>query len=253
MMGFNKESYTEEYFLNRDKDGNCVDYGALGADEWLTGGIFGEIKAAIDLVPLQGKRVFEIGYGRGESIRYMCNSKGIDSYAGVDFSDAAYSLTTKIVEEEQYTNVELYCGDALEFLQGKSYRETFDVIFLLDAIEHIPATEMDHILPLMWDSLVYGGCVVIDTPFYAIDEDFIAQGYKYHQASPTDQHQKTRGMHCNKYSRSGLLAEMGGHGFYIVSDQIFRKKRLRNLWRYFNRRILGRRIFNKDVNEEKSI
>ena len=86
-MGFLKEKYTREYFLSQDKDGNKLNYGALGGKEFLEGEIFEDIKDSLaTLENYEHKNVLEIGFGRGESIKYLVQH-GIDSYYGVDFSN----------------------------------------------------------------------------------------------------------------------------------------------------------------------
>lgn len=222
-MGFAKHKYTREYFTGRDSLGHPLDYGALGADAWLAGGIFAEIKAAVDLVDLNNKTVLEIGYGRGEAARYMLQRKGIKSYVGVDFSESALEIALKTLSGCNSSRYRLVQQDALVFLQQEKFESCFDVVFMLDTIEHIPKAEVRVILPLLSAALCSRGYLILTTPFYSIDEDYIAQKYRYLQPSASDLHPATAGMHCNKYTKERLLNEMSEAGFRIVSEKQFQK------------------------------
>lgn len=224
-MGFLKERYTLEYFTGRASDGSELGYGALGADEWRKGGIFDEIRTRIDSVDLRGKSVLEIGYGRAESARYMLAEKGVAHYVGLDFSDAAHALARETLADLPSDRFELHCADALEFLAGKCYANRFDAVFMLDVIEHIPASETSALLPLLVGAIKPGGHLVVDTPFYGVDEDFIGQGFVYIDPSASDVHPRTSGMHCNKFTRERLVAEMNAAGLQMRGDQLFQKPR----------------------------
>lgn len=222
-MGFLKERYTREYFTGRASDGTELGYGALGADEWRQGGIFDEIRTRIDVLDLRGRSVLEIGYGRGESARYMLSEKGVAHYVGLDFSEAAFALATETLADQASDRFELHCTDALEFLTGQHYADQFDVVLMLDVIEHIPASETSALLPMLVVALKPGGHLVVDTPFYGVDEDFIGQGFTYIDPSASDVHPRTSGMHCNKFTRERLIAEMKAAGLDMSSDHVFRK------------------------------
>lgn len=222
-MGFLRDRYTREYFTGRDRNGTELGYGALGADEWRNGGIFDEIRTRIDLVELHGKSVLEIGYGRGESARYMLSEKGVARYVGLDFSDAAHALAMETLADQPSGRFELHCADALDFLAAKGYAKQFDVVFMLDVIEHIPTSETSTLLSLVVHALRPGGHLVVDTPFYGVDEDFIGQGFAYVDPSASDVHPRTSGMHCNKFTRERLMSEMTAAGLLPRSDHLFRK------------------------------
>ena len=222
-MGFLREKYSKTYFTGRLETGQKAHYGALGADEWRAGGIYNEIREPIDQVDLAGKRVLELGFGRGESARYLLQEVGAALYVGVDFSDAACELAHGTLAPIDRTKWSIECGDALEFLAERAFEETFDAVLMLDTIEHIPTGEMQHILPMLYNALVPGGCLIVDTPFYPVDEDYIAQGYRYVAPSASDLIPETTGMHCNKFTRHRLLREMRAAGFEVLGDKLFRR------------------------------
>jgi len=233
-MGFLKDKYTREYFTNQMADGKRTDYGALGADEWREGGIFHEIQEQIDLVDLTGAHVLEIGYGRGESARYMFREKGIARYTGVDFSEVAHELACESLAGISKERWRLEIADALEYMRSKAFRFCFDAVFMLDAIEHIPRSEVLEILPLILQALKPGGFLVVDTPFYGIDEDYIDQRFRFLQPSATDLHPATEGMHCNKYTRERIRREIGSAGFKILSDKKYQKPQFPDLQKRIN-------------------
>lgn len=222
-MGFLREKYSRTYFTGMLESGVKAHYGALGADEWRSGGIFDEIRDPIDQVDLAGKRVLELGFGRGEAARYLLRDVGAASYAGVDFSEAACELARESLASLPRDRWALHCGDALEFLRGNDFCDTFDAVLMLDTIEHIPTSEMAEILPRLYNALRPGGYLIVDTPFYPVDEDFIAQGFRYIAPSASDLIPETSGMHCNKFTRNRLLREMRAAGFEVAGDKLFRK------------------------------
>ena len=222
-MGFLREKYSRTYFTGIDESGARTHYGALGADEWRGGGIFGEIRDPIDQIDLAGKAVLELGFGRGESARYLLRDVGAASYTGVDFSEAACDLACDSLASLPRDRWALHCGDALEFLRDHDFHEAFDAVLLLDTIEHIPTSEMAEILPRLYSGLRPGGYLIVDTPFYPVDEDFIAQGYRYIAPSASDLIPETRGMHCNKFTRNRLMREMRAAGFEAPGDKLFRR------------------------------
>ena len=222
-MGFLREKYSRTYFTGIHESGVKAHYGALGADEWRSGGIFGEIRDPIDQVSLAGKNVLELGFGRGESARYLLRDVGAASYTGIDFSEAACELALESLAGLPRDKWALHCGDALEFLSHNDFSESFDAVLMLDTIEHIPTAEMAEILPRLYNGLRPGGHLIVDTPFYPVDEDFIAQGYRYVAPSASDLIPETSGMHCNKFTRNRLLREMRAAGFDAVGDKLFRK------------------------------
>lgn len=222
-MGFLKEKYSKTYFTGLLENGAKAHYGALGADAWREGGIYAEIREPIDQIELAGKVVLELGFGRGESARYLLREIDAARYVGVDFSEAACELaeeTLASVAPERWT---IHCDDALAFLTAQGLDEEFDAVLMLDTIEHIPTSEVLQILPMIYNALKPGGHLIVDTPFYPVDEDFIAQGFKYVAPSASDLIPETKGMHCNKFTRERLLREMCAAGFQVAGDKLFRK------------------------------
>lgn len=222
-MGFLKEKYTKPYYTGLDDKGNLVGYGALGADDWRKGGIHKTIRRQIDDVKLENKHVFEIGYGRAESARYMMKTKGIASYFGIDFSEDAFELAKQTLSSYPRTKYDIVCRDALPYLESKQFTRCYDVCFMLDVIEHIPQQEARAVLKLVHQALVPGGMLSINTPFYQVDEDYIAQGHIYIDPSKSDLNPATKGMHCNKFTRERFMKELRDIGFKYIQDRLYQK------------------------------
>jgi SAM-dependent methyltransferase len=233
-MGFLKEKYTIEYFTGRDASGRRIkDFGVLGVDEWETGGLYADIKDAIDSVETRGRRILEIGFGRGESARYLLSAKKAEYYCGVDFSESALELARMTLSLMSQTRWKLAHADALVWLEQESFVSAFDVVFMLDAIEHIPAVEVGRILPFLYRALTPNGFLVIHTPLYGIDEDFISQGFSYIAPTPSDINPATRGMHCNKYTKQRLLSECMQVGFGARSPYVYKKCKIPHIYTRF--------------------
>lgn len=227
-MGFLKEKYTKEYFLKRDDNGNKLHYGATGAEEYLLGNICKDITDSLELIEdYSDKNILEIGYGRGESIKYFAN-KGAKSYYGIDFSEAAFELANEnIMRNIKNENFNIYCDDALENIKTnikKIKDRNINLVVMLDSIEHIPKNEMVEIFKLI-DKLTKKGALFLGhTPFYEIDEDY-CKNKEYIKPTPSDLIEETKGMHCNKYTKTRFYKELNSVKFFLYkSDRLFIKK-----------------------------
>lgn len=220
-MGYLREKYTREYFLGRDESGNRLAYGVAGYEEWVQGRVYADIERSLLRVDWQGRNVLEIGFGRAESARYILEH-GAVRYVGIDFSPAACELARTTLAGLCGARYELIDGDALEIMRERGYEAGFDAVLMLDVIEHVPTTEVRQLLPLIHRAIKPGGDFLVHTPFYALDEDLIAQGGEYRAPSVSDLIPETRGMHCNKFTRVRFHQELLQAGFEPLSDRHFR-------------------------------
>lgn len=215
-MGFAEEKYTEEYFLHckKNPDGTTtpVNYGVLGIEEFREGKIPSRVINFLSSINFMDATVFEIGFGRGEALKYA-REKGAKRCFGVDFSANAVKIAKEFLSPIQPNcPIVLICSDILFYI-GYVATQSIDVVLMLDVIEHIPKQEAESILAHVNRILRPGGSLVIETPFYSIDEDFIAQSYKYKDPSPTDLIPETKGMHCNKFTEHRFYETLTNYGF----------------------------------------
>lgn len=217
-MGYVQDKYTEEYFLHKkqNEDGTFspTNYGALGIEEFNKGGISQRHLALLKQANFVNASVLEIGFGRGEAIKYACD-KGAKKVMGVDFSSAAVKIATKYLNKYADTSacrVNLFCGDILDFLPGLPAK-SFDLVLMIDVIEHIPKQEAEQVLRHVNRVLCHTGKLLVETPFYSVDEDIIAQQGVYTCPSITDTIPETKGMHCNKFTEKRFIDTLVEYGF----------------------------------------
>ena len=220
-MGWLRQKYTREYFLQRDAAGNRLSYGVHGVEWWEKGVIYPEAEDILSSLDLRAAMVLDVGFGRGEAIRY-CVTHGARHVVGVDFAEVtleiAQSTTLRGISSTQYTLVN---ADILDYLADRSDVCRFSHILMLDVIEHIPRFETERILPDLFRRLVPGGCLVVHTPFGPEDDDLFITGGKVSCKDSSDLCDETKGMHINRYSSAGLAAQLGRHRFCRWTDYVF--------------------------------
>jgi SAM-dependent methyltransferase len=148
------ELYTREYFTT-----DCEGYDLfLQGTEGLPERIAEALESAGDL---RGKRVLDIGCGRGELV---CEAVRRGAAAvGIDYSQAAIELSRErldTMDEPLRGRAEFYLADAkgLAFEGG-----SFDVVFLVDVYEHLYPYEIEHTLAEVKRVLRPGGRLIVHT------------------------------------------------------------------------------------------
>lgn len=99
--------------------------------------------------------VLDIGAGRGEMLTCMKNW-GYDNYLGIDITHSTVNFCKSL--ELNCTYVE----NTVQWL--KEHQNEFELITLLDVIEHIPKNETFEFLGAIKDSLRNSGILIIQTP-----------------------------------------------------------------------------------------
>ena len=222
-MGIHQEKYTRKYFTGVDESGNPVGYGGtIETDQnglWQLREHNSKILAQVDF---SEKRILDIGFGRGEAICYAYLNGAIDC-VGVDFSEAAVDLANELIEKRNLPKAELHQSDALQFINeyaekyGDIEAKKFDVIMMLDFIEHVPRLELRKVLTSLKKIMASKAIVVINTPAYKYDNDVVQNGYDQRNMEgcndTSDITPETQGMRCNKYSVISLQQFMGECSF----------------------------------------
>ncbi len=148
------ELYTREYFTTDCEGYDLFLRGAEGLPE--------RIGVALDSAgELRGKRVLDIGCGRGELV---CEAARRGATAvGIDYAQAAIELSRErlaALDEELRERAEFLLADAkgLDFPGG-----SFDAVFLVDVYEHLHPYEIEHTLAEVKRVLRPGGRLIVHT------------------------------------------------------------------------------------------
>ena len=221
-MGYAQDKYTKTYFLRRDQNGNPTAFGVIGLEEFEKGGIRSQDKALLAPLDFKGKAVLELGFGRGEAIKYALD-QGARRVVGVDFSEDAAAIARQFLQ--QYGLVaEIVCADALEFVKCEKNEQCFDLVLMLDVIEHIPRAECAILLKEMHRILKPKAVLVINTPVFGADNDVLVEGLKPRARDESDDYPETSGMHCNRYTKASLRRFMRICGYGAIGGHFFAKQ-----------------------------
>jgi len=221
-MGYVREKYTATYFLKKDGRGNATSFGVEGQPEFERGDIRKQDKEILKRLDFRGKAVLEFGYGRGEAIKYAIEC-GADKVVGVDFSEDAFNIA-RVFLNEYGLKAELFCEDALVFLKdyiNDSANTLFDIVLMLDFVEHVPRTELTDILGYLHRLLSERAVIALNTPVFRVDNDVVAEGLKPEARDTSDEYQETAGMHCNRYTKKSLSGFMKECGFESISGHFY--------------------------------
>lgn len=211
-MGRVKEKYTKDYFLgNKSKIGYT--YGVAGFHSFAKGVIDSRYLIMFPWLDCKGKFILDIGCGRGEVVG-ICASRGASLVVGMDFSEESIEICRARLRN--YKTVQLIRSEATELCEHNK----FDVVFMLDTIEHIPSYEMEVVYEKIMTSLKLGGLFIFNTPI------FNQSNFK----DMADIIPELQGMHCNKQTSQSLSESCSKHGFLVFLPWIWKKKgRLENM------------------------
>jgi len=221
-MGHVREKYTAEYYLHHDGEGRPVGYGADGLEEFRRGEVRPVDRDILERIDFMGKRVLDVGCGRGEAVKYAAGRGAVEVH-GVDFSEAAIAIAREFLAASGIT-ASLHCADALDLLHAwrkEGGRGPFDVVMMLDCVEHVPRSELTSLLAALLPMMAPRGLLVVNTPAFGADNDVIAEGLKEDARDDSDDHPETAGMHCNRYTCRSLKTYLRRNGFGAVSHHLF--------------------------------
>ena len=102
----------------------------------------------------RGARILDLGCGPGYMLKLL-QTEGFTNLNGIDISEEQIAIARR-----RGLNVEK--ADAIEFLAN--LKESYEVIFGLDFLEHFHKGEIFNLLPLIHRSLSPGGILIIQTP-----------------------------------------------------------------------------------------
>lgn len=188
---------------------------------------------------LHGKRVLDVGCGRGELVLQSALG-GADAW-GIDYAHAAVEIARKALESAQgdvppdRLHVAQMDVKALEF--GDAF---FDVAFMMDVVEHLYPHELAQTFDELRRTIRPGGLLVMHTSPNKVLEDVVYKRYSRHvnrialsaarklrlqdalfndvmlSDDPEFPHDRfEREMHINEQTAPTLRAETERHGFRV--------------------------------------
>lgn len=230
------EIYTGDYYLT-----NChgyEDFVASGGRK--VGPRF--VKALSLAGQLRGKRVLDVGCGRGELV-IQSAMRGADAW-GIDYAEAAVQIAEGALDgadaalRERMHAVQMDVK-ALRFEDGY-----FDTVFMMDVVEHLYPQELSRAFEELRRVTRPGGRIVLHTSPNTLFERTIYPHYsrRINQIAraaskllrindglfnktmlptgpefPHDAFERT--MHINEQSLAGLCAEVERHGFRVRTSE----------------------------------
>jgi 2-polyprenyl-3-methyl-5-hydroxy-6-metoxy-1,4-benzoquinol methylase len=224
-MGYLRDKYKKSYYLKEDTAGNATTFGVAGIEEYRKGTIRYADEDILSRLDFNDRTVLDIGCGRGEAVKYAFDHRAA-KVIGVDFSEDAISLATAFMNKHN-VKAELHCADALPFLKDyakallPNTKSRFDVVLMLDSIEHIPRSELTELLTFMKPLMSARGILAVNTPHFGIDNDVIVEGLKDLAWDGTEAQDCTAGMHCNRYTIHSLKVYLRRLGYRSLSHHLF--------------------------------
>jgi cyclopropane fatty-acyl-phospholipid synthase-like methyltransferase len=234
--------YTDEYYLT-----NCHGY-----EEFVASGgrqVGARFKKALALAGnLRGKRVLDVGCGRGELI-IQSAMRGGDAW-GIDYAEAAVQIARGALgavspEVQPRTHAEQMDIKALRFDDA-----FFDVVFMLDVVEHLYPDELRRAFDELRRVICPGGRLILHTSPNTLFERVVYPNYsrRVNQAAlavsrrlrfsdglfnetmlptsgefPHDTYERT--MHINEQSLAGLKRQVEDHGFRVAHSEYWEPPR----------------------------
>jgi len=225
-MGVFQEKYTKEYYTGIKEDGTILPYGLERRkdDGYQRGDVRELDEYILSRVSFSGQRVLEFGYGRGEAIKYAME-RGAASYEALDFSQAAAELAKEFLAEQGIDGVKLHCTDALQFMLNCPKDNMYDIVIMLDVVEHIPRIELEQVMKLLHHHLSEKAVIVIGTPVYREDNDMtvepLKEANKKNMVDTSNLLPETFGMHNNLYTVPSLQKFMASCGYINITEVHF--------------------------------
>ncbi len=224
--------YTDRYYLT-----NCHGY----EDFVVSGGrkVGPRFVRALDLAgDLRGKRVLDVGCGRGELV-IQSAMRGADAW-GIDYAQAAVDIAERALASaepalREHVRVRQMDVKELQFDDG-----FFDVVFMMDVVEHLYAHELSRAFEELRRTMRPGGRLVVHTSPNKVFEQAVYRRYSRRvnqlalrlsralgihdglfnetmlPTGPEFPHDMfERQMHINEQSAPRLRAELGRYGFRV--------------------------------------
>jgi len=109
-------------------------------------------------------RVLDLGIGSGNF--ELLYAGRVRSIVGIDYNDEAINFVEKKCKENKIKNVRLICADICELNSNKYFNLKFDLIIIVDVIEHLDFEDPEGFLEFLKGALASNGQVCVITPNY---------------------------------------------------------------------------------------
>ena len=249
--------YTDQYYLT-----NCHGY----EDFVATGGheVGPRFRKALQLAgDLSGKRVLDIGCGRGELVLQSA-MRGADAW-GIDYAPVAVEISSGATARadaaaRERTHIEQMDVKAMQFDDA-----SFDVVFMMDVVEHLYPHELARAFDEIARVMRPGGLLVLHTSPNKVFEEKVYPNWSRHvnrvaldlskrfnfedkflfnefmlpDKREFPRNRWERAMHINEQTMGGLRRQLRQHGFRIRRAEFWEPPRPKN---YFPTRELNRAL-----------
>jgi SAM-dependent methyltransferase len=121
------------------------------------------------LLPAEG-RILDVGCGFGLFAAYFAQTQPGRRITGIDTNERRVEMARQLVQKLGVTGHEFIAGDARDVQRMTG--GTFDAIYVLDVMHHVPREDQEALLLCLRDLLVPGGVLVLKDittePHYAL-------------------------------------------------------------------------------------
>ncbi|HXK34868.1 MAG TPA: class I SAM-dependent methyltransferase [Dehalococcoidia bacterium] len=232
--------YTDDYYLT-----NCHGY-----EDFVTSGgrrVGPRFAKALSLAgDLRGKRILDVGCGRAEIVIQSAMRGASDAW-GIDYAQAAVDIAQRALDTLEDDAMRVRCHvEQMDVKLLKFEEGYFDVVFMMDVVEHLYPHELAQAFDELRRVLRPGGRLVMHTSPNKIFESVVYPHWsrRVNQAAlaaarlfrfsdglfnetmlPTDRvfpHDKwEREMHINEQSAPRLRAAVERHGFRVTRTEFW--------------------------------
>ena len=128
--------YDETYFLGGISKHTGQFIGVEGYQHFKQGLIQPKKIRCANTLDFKDKNVLDIGFGRGEILRY-CDQNGAKSCIGIDYARAAVEIA------DSYLPIDINIYNLAFDEIGEIHETDIDIVYMMDVIEHIPMDELE--------------------------------------------------------------------------------------------------------------
>lgn len=123
-----------------------------------------KFEVVLEVLPLKmSDSVLDLGTGSGNF--ELLFARRLKRIVGVDYNDEAIYFLNNLLKNENISNVDLVCSDVRK-LPLDVTKKKYDLIVIIDVIEHIRIEDADKLLPKLRLLLNEDGKLLIITPNY---------------------------------------------------------------------------------------